>query len=41
MIVNSNVRVMIKRLSGEEQADSRASEKYFNYINGGWLRAFC
>ena len=28
-------------LSAEEQAQCSASEKYFNYTNGGWLSAFC
>ena len=28
-------------LSAEEQAHYSASERYFNYINGGWLSAFC
>ena len=31
----------LRGLSGEEKAHCSAIEKYFNYINGGWLIAFC
>ena len=31
----------LRGLSGEEQAQCSTSEKYFNYINGGGLSAFC
>ena len=31
----------LRGLSGEEQAHCSASEKCFNYINGGGLSAFC
>ena len=31
----------LRGFSGEEQAHCSASEKSFNYINGGELRAYC
>ena len=31
----------LRGLSGEGQAHCSASEKYFSYINGGGLNAFC
>ena len=38
---NSSVVLWLRRFSGEEQAHCSASEKSFNYINGGELSAFC